>query len=492
MTPLLVGVDVGTTWLKALALTPAGVEVGSAREATPWRHRSGRTDADPRVLADLVVAACVAAVERAQQRTGGPVTVLALGFTGMAETGVLVDGAGRPCAPALAWHDSRADLDAVRVVVGADDFRRTTGMNLTSLPSLGKVTWLRRHVPGARDAVRHLSVGEWLVRCLGGDEVAELSLVSRTGMWDVVANRPWAAAEEVVGRSLLPRTVVPAGTAAGTVPADGPPALRGAVLTVAGHDHQAAALAAGAARPGVLFDSLGTAEALLRHVPAPPADGVQADGGLRASIAALAAAEVTVGRAVVPGHLCVLAGMHLGLTLERVCAVVGATSREARYALGAAALDALSDDRGSALRLSDADGAGLTISGITEDCTPPDLFAAAIRSLQADCDTMLRLTEAFAGPRTATVAAGGWLNNPAVSAAKRRQHPGLAATSLGEAGATGAALLAGIAAGVLARPGPDEPPRWADGSPTSALVPPPPVDSTSPAPDPSTPRRTHA
>ena len=41
------------------------------------------------------------------------------------------------------------------------------------------------------------------------------------------------------------------------------------MLTVAGHDHQTAAFALGAAVDGALFDSLGTAEALLRTVRAP-------------------------------------------------------------------------------------------------------------------------------------------------------------------------------------------------------------------------------
>jgi hypothetical protein len=47
------------------------------------------------------------------------------------------------------------------------------------------------------------------------------------------------------------------------------------------------------------------------------------------------------------------------------------------------------------------------------------------------------------------LAAGGWLANPAVLAAKRRQFPGLVVTSIAEAGAAGAGYLAGVAAGAF-------------------------------------------
>jgi sugar (pentulose or hexulose) kinase len=312
-------------------------------------------------------------------------------------------------------------------------------------------------------------------------------------MWDVVADRPWPGAEELLGRSLLPGTVVVAGSPAGRA-GDGVPApLRGAVLTVAGHDHQAAAFAAGATLPGVLFDSLGTAEALLRHLPAPPDDDT-----VRLRIDRLAAQGVSVGRSVVPGHLCVLAGMLTGLTLERVCALVGASSRQARSALGSAALALPAGPDGDpdvTVRILASDGDGLTVSGVTEETTPAALFAAAVARLTRECGDLLRAIEEFAGPRSAAVAAGGWLNNPAVAAAKQRQHARFAASALGEAGATGAAVMAGIAAGVLQRPSPGDAPRWADGAPTSRLHAPlvtPATRTPSAAPPlPVTPRRTH-
>src|SRR5581483_9409705 len=237
-----------------------GQVLGEGERRTPWRHGAGgAVDIDPIELADLAIAVAAEAV--------GTTVARGVGVTGMAETGVLTDEHDRPLAPAIAWHDQRGDVDTIARRLGADAFRRTTGLPLTPLPSLTKLLWLRRHVPDSRRAVRFFSVGEWVVRRLGGAPVAELSLASRTGLLELATGREWGAALDLLGvRRLLPDLVV-AGTPAGRASGEHtPPELRGATLTVAGHDHQVAAYAVGAAVDGALFDSLGTAEAFVRTV----------------------------------------------------------------------------------------------------------------------------------------------------------------------------------------------------------------------------------
>lgn len=102
-----------------------------------------------------------------------------------------------------------------------------------------------------RGAVRRLNIGEWIVRALGSEEASELSLASRTGWLDLTARTWWAESLSAteMKESLLP-PLVTAGTALGRVAnLEVSTALAGAVLTVAGHDHQAAAVGVGAARP---------------------------------------------------------------------------------------------------------------------------------------------------------------------------------------------------------------------------------------------------
>jgi sugar (pentulose or hexulose) kinase len=429
-TEVVVGVDMGTSRVKALAVDLTGAVRGEAERRTPWRHDGARAEVDPVALSALgqTVAGEAASTVEA--------TVLGIGVTGMAETGVLVDAQDRPLAPAIAWHDPRGDLETIARQIGTDAFQAATGLPLSPLPSLGKLLWLRRHVADTKSAARFYSVGEWVVRRLGGAAVAELSLASRTGLLELAAARPWDAAFGVLGCPPLLGEPVVAGTPVGTAHGpDVPATLQGAVLTVAGHDHQTAAYGVGAATDGALFDSLGTAEGLVRTVRAPlPVDRV----------GQLAAQGMAVGWGVVADHLCILAGLPTGLTLDRVASMVGATTAAQRRGLGEQALDVPDP---AAVSLVDVRYEKFGIAGITDGITPAALWRSVVDDLARRSARTVAQMDAVAGEHHRVVVGGGWLYNPAGLAAKRRQYPAMRVTDVAEPGAYGAALMAAGAAG---------------------------------------------
>ncbi len=429
---VLVGVDIGTTRVKAVATGHDLQVLGEHAVVTPWHHQGALADVDPTALAAATAEAAAGAARAAGRRAS------AVGVTGMSETGVLLDRRGAPLAPALAWHDPRGDTDMVRAVLGDEAYRRTAGRPIDAVSSLPKLLWLRRHVPEARRAVRFLSVPEWAVHSLGGEQVSELSLVSRTGLFDVAGRRPWLEALALVeaGASLLGELVT-AGQPVGWVGDDGPDELRGAVLTVAGHDHQTAAFALGAAVDGALVDSMGTAEALLRTVRAPLDP---------ASIDRMAQLGVTTGWGVVADHLCLLAGLPTGISLERVGAMVGAPTPADRIELGRAAL--ATDRSGSAMRIS-ATYHGLTVHDVDDEATPALIWRVAVEDVSALADRILAGMAAEVGAHRSVVVAGGWLHNPMVRAVKEAQYGEFGTRDLREPGAVGAAELAGVAAGLL-------------------------------------------
>lgn len=443
--PVLVGVDVGTTRVKAVAVDLRGSVRGEAAEPTPWRRDGGHAEVDPITLVRHVQRVAARAAGSVPEHTGTTPggqtgTVLGIGVTGMAETGVLVDGRDRPLAPAIAWHDQRGDAATIARELGTETFQTTTGLPLTVLPTLAKLLWLRHSYPETRRAVRFYSVAEWVVRRLGGAPVTELSLASRTGLFDIERARPWDAALDLLDRPRLLGEAVVAGTPAGrvTATADVPAVLNDAVLTVAGHDHQVAAYGVGAAADGALFDSLGTAEALVRTVR-PPLP--------RQRIAALAGQGISVGWGVVADHLCVLAGLPTGLTLNRIAGMLGAVTSAERRALGEQSL-AVPPTR-PVPRLVDVHEDGFGILDITDGITPALLWRAAVDALAEHAQRVLDRIDALTRPHSEVVVAGGWLHNAAVLAAKRRQYPAMRSTNVSEPGAYGAALLAGTAAGVL-------------------------------------------
>ena len=443
---LLVGLDVGTTRIKAVAVDLGGRQLAEAALPTPWRHHGAEADADPIELA-LTAESVLTALPSA---TGWPTgaRVIGVGVTGMAETGVLLDAAGQVVAPALAWHDPRGEVEFIEQHISRADFHRHVGMRLNSKPSVAKILWLQKNIPGAKTAVRHLCVAEWIVHHLGGEQVGELSLTSRTGLFDVVTRSPWAQTLRLTG-DLLPNRFVVAGEDCGSVSGGLPDAYRGAVLTVTGMDHQSAAFASGAAISGALFNSLGTAEALMRFVPAPIT---------RERLEVLVDQDAAVLWGVIPDHLCVLAATLAGLSMERVHALLGIKGREQSRDLAQAALSI--DRSTSAMKLDPASHRGLRLSGIDDESSPALTWRVAVEDLLEQSATMLTFIEGIVGPRTSAVVGGGWIHDAMVADVKKRQLGDYRVCDVNEPGAVGAALFAGIATGEIKRPGSAERPTW--------------------------------
>jgi sugar (pentulose or hexulose) kinase len=423
MSEVLLGLDVGTSSVKALALDLDGREVAEGRAQTPWHG----TEIDPD---DLLRAALAAAAEAATGR------VVAIGVASIAETGVLLDRAGRPVVPGIAWHDPRGEAEAERLARDLGDFPARVGLPPTCLCTLAKYRWLRDHVTDAARGVRWLNVAEWIVHGLGGDPAAELSLASRTGFYDLHARRPWdeALAWADAPAGLLPEAV-PAGTPMGTATE----AMRGAVLTVGGHDHLAAAVGAGAAGEGDVLDSCGTAEAFVRATAPLPPDRV----------AAAVADEITVGWHAVEGRQALLGALWSGAALERVLESLGVAPTE-RAALEAAAYEI---ERARAAGDESPAGADESPGG---GSSPGATYHAALDRVGAEAAAVLGRMAKAAGPARRLVVTGGWAAGEGARAVKARHLGAFEHSPALSTGARGAAIAAGGAAGITvpaARPG---------------------------------------
>ena len=203
----------------------------SGASATPWMPS---TTVD-RLLADLV-------------RVAGDVQVRSVGFCSIAETGSLVDAEGRAVSRLLAWHDPRggrqaATLDpAVAAVLPS-----RTGLAVSSVATLLQAALVARRgrARPARPAV-------------AGPARAGLPRAGRRAVrraLDAGPHRPVGhprrgalrrRARGARRRARAGAATVAAGAALGRVRADHPvERVRGAVLTVAGHDHLVAAAALG-------------------------------------------------------------------------------------------------------------------------------------------------------------------------------------------------------------------------------------------------------
>jgi sugar (pentulose or hexulose) kinase len=421
---LFIGLDVGTTAAKAVAFTATGQAVAAGQASTPWTLTPTGAEV---AAADLLTSAKTALAQLLTRCPAG--AVAAVGITGIAESGVLVDGAGVPVAPVIAWHDTRDDteLAELRDAFPGDEFSATTGLPLRQQWSITKHLWLQRNSPHVHTAVRRFNVGEWLVRALGGDEATEQSLASRTGWFDLHRRQWWPESLEWAHapESLMP-PVVTAGTPLGAVHSDaGLDRLTGAVLTVAGHDHQVAAIGAGAAGPGDQLDSCGTAEALVRTVT----PGLAAE-----QIVELTGRGITVGWHASADHWCLLGATQGGLALQRILGALG----HSRDDLDRAAVA----ENAPTVRVDAPAFGKVTIAGIGDAVTPGQVWRAALETVTDQVADLHDAMTAASGPHRAFVVTGGWATSAALMAVKRRRFGDVTPAAVEQAGALGAAMLA--------------------------------------------------
>lgn len=264
---LVLGVDIGSTTTKA-ALVAVGAAVSVmhvARAATP---------ADvPRLLdaVGTVVRECVAAA-------AGPIA--AVGVASMAESGAALGADGAPLTALLRW-DRPVDIAHLETLLAAHpSLPASTGVPATTKPAAVALTALRAEKPETFAGMRHWAgVSDLVVHALTGRRATDHTLAART----MLAGEEGAAwdAELIDSLGLNPATMPslrPPGEPAGSSLAGALGLDAGIPVFIAGHDHAVGAWAVGARHPNDVADSLGTAEAIIRvtdtvDVPRAVADG---------------------------------------------------------------------------------------------------------------------------------------------------------------------------------------------------------------------------
>lgn len=439
MSDYVVGIDMGSTSTKLLVATPDGHQVLVVSRRSPWTNLDHGQ-------AEMTAAQAIAVVHElaaeADTRLDEGYRIVALGVSGMAEAGVLLDAAGEALAPIMAWFDPRG---AAQIAATPADFRAEfpgrTGLPVGPLASVSKLLHLR-DTGTALAGTTFLNVPEFVVHALGGPRVAEYSLVSRTGLIDQDDSTPWQAALDVLGvdASIL-GTLVSAGEAVGTLSdPDMPAGFQAAALTIAGHDHLVSAVAAGATHTGQLYDSMGTAEALVR---------VLDDTLTFAARERLAHAGINCVRHVIPGKYVLLAGTKSGLLMRRVLQLLGITDATGRARVDdetmALPVDGTVSDAGLAVSGARNDDGVLKIVAQSDGLSPAELFAASLRhgnDMLAEC---MAVMDREVAPPTSTVLTGGWSSMASVVRSRSALLPEVTVSTHDEGTAYGAALFAAFA-----------------------------------------------
>jgi xylulokinase len=160
----ILGLDLGTTEVKAGLVTPDGRLLATARSGYELETRGGHgwAEQDPGAWWSAVVGA-VRGLHPAE-----PVEVVAIGVDGHGPTLVAVDARGEATRPAITFLDSRSSAEA-------DELGSATGIHGWGLGGLPAALWVERHEPAVAAATRwYLATWEWLALRLSGTAAAPL------------------------------------------------------------------------------------------------------------------------------------------------------------------------------------------------------------------------------------------------------------------------------------------------------------------------------
>jgi xylulokinase len=244
----LVGVDVGTTGVKAVRISETGEVIARHEEEYPLSiPQPGWAEQDPEDW--------WRATERALAAVGrdGPI-----GLTGQMHGLVLLDSADRVLRPAILWNDQRTEAECAEIEerVGFERLVALTGNRALPGFTAPKLAWVRKHEADVWAKAAHVLLPKDYVRLrLTGERAIDAAEASGTLLFDV-AGRRWS--KEVCEALEIPLEWLP-------------DAHESTEIGGAG-DQQAGALGVGVVGPGPLSVVLGTSGVVFAALPGYSAD----------------------------------------------------------------------------------------------------------------------------------------------------------------------------------------------------------------------------
>ncbi|MDP8223497.1 MAG: xylulokinase [Candidatus Lernaella stagnicola] len=259
----LLGIDVGTSGAKALIMDENGAVQSVHTEHYPLSTPEPLwSEQDPEHWWEATCACCRAVLAQSEV---APADIRAVGLTGQMHGLVLLDKNDEVLRPAILWNDQRTESQCRDMIArfGVDDL-----LDLTANPVLPgftapKILWVREQEPEIYERIKHFLLPKDYLRFrLTGEFATEVSDASGTSLFDVQA-REWSetlfhaldiplAWAPVCAESTLLTGQVSREAAAATGLAPGTVVVGGA------GDQAAQALGSGLSQEGLVSATLGT------------------------------------------------------------------------------------------------------------------------------------------------------------------------------------------------------------------------------------------
>lgn len=268
MSELILGIDIGTTSLKAAVFDDCGVQKAAAvveyELLTPDLQQ---VEAPCDIYMESIVK-CMEII--AANGTVNTRDVAVMSFSVQGETLCFLDGEGNPLRNAIVWMDNRAgaQAEALRAHFGdALCYERTGQVSFEACWPAAKVLWVREHEPEVFERTRHiLLLEDYIIYRLSGRYVSEGSLLTSTEYWDIRTKRYWP---EMLSYLNVPEAYLPqvmeSGQLVGTILPEMAELLSvspSAKVCTGCLDQAAGAIGVGNIRPGIFSENIGAALAI--------------------------------------------------------------------------------------------------------------------------------------------------------------------------------------------------------------------------------------
>ncbi len=273
----LLGIDLGTSGTKTVAFDEAGRVLASSTVEYPLiQPQNGWAEQDPRLWYEAV---CKSAKDVIRKAGIDPHDIAATAISGQMHGLVMLDEKGQVLRNAILWCDARTgeECEEIEKAVG-----RSRLVEICANPALTgftapKILWVRKHEPEIFKKCAHILLPKDYVRYrLTGKILQEVSDASGTNLLDI-RKRQWS--QEIldaldIDRALLP-DLVGSGEVAGRITAQASKdcgLTEGTVVAGGGGDNACAALGTGVCADGDAFVTLGTSGVVFAHTSRPSID----------------------------------------------------------------------------------------------------------------------------------------------------------------------------------------------------------------------------
>jgi xylulokinase len=440
-----VGIDLGTSGVRAVAYNDEGQQIATAAEKTSLkRPREGWVVLDAEAVLRSVES-LLAAVAGEAAGQGDQVRAIALSSQG--EVVVPVDRQGRALSLAPVSMDARGEpaARAMSERFGAERVQQITGQPLNRMFSVykfaaGDAAWR----PPAAKAYRALS--DFVTARWGAAPALDWTLAARTGLFDVDA-ATWsaemvtAAAVDAPWLTEVPFSeCVPSGTPVGTVSGKAAERLgvpSGTALVAGAHDQAASFIGAGGRAGSVSTFALGSSDCLTVETPQRPT-GIAGTGFATYPWR--------------PARWLTLAGTAAGgWTLDWYVALTGVGDADALLSESSPEpppVIVLPYLAGSGTLDNEPSGRGAVI-GLTLDLSRAQLTRAFLEAAGYELGSIVAALTATRMSVGQVRAVGTGASNPITLGIRASAAGVVLSPALGNASARGAALLAGVGIGLF-------------------------------------------